>query len=300
MPDLNKALSEGTDARGGYTVPEIWAKKIYDLMQEHSKLLPLCEIVNMTSDTWLAPTVTAGSTAYWVAELGTITASNLTFGQVTLTAKKVAAKIQLSTELEEDSLVEIMKLVSNQMAQDLAIAVDSEILNGTGGQFTSYWRTIAGNTVAAAGANGDAISTVKFSNALYEGQVDFFNYDWSIMHPRVLRDVRNLTDANARPIFNQETFGSPLLKTGAIGTILGMKVMEHTSIPITITKGSGTTLTDVIVVKSKKCGIFGKRRSLTAHKFYDIDDDSYYLQVNMRVAFAVAYPNAICIIKDIT
>ena len=296
--DLNKALSEGTNSAGGYSVPEIWAKKLYDLMQEKSKLIPLCEVVNMTSDTWYAPTVTDGSTAYWVAELGTITASDLTFGQVTLTAKKVAAKIQLSTELDEDSMVDIMKLVSNQMATDLALAVDSEILNGTGGQFTSYWRTIAGNTVTA-GASGDDISVAKFSNAQYEGQVDYFNYDWTIMHPRCLRDVRNLTDANARPIFNQETFGSPLLKTGAIGTILGMKVMEHTSIPITITKSSGHTLTDVIVVQSKKCGIFGKRRGLTAHKFYDIDDDSWYLQVNMRVAFAVAYPNAICIIKDI-
>ena len=296
--DLNKALSEGTNNKGGYSVPDIWAKKLYDLMQEKSKLIPLCEVINMTSDVWYAPTVTAGSTAYWVAELGTITNSDLTFGQVTLTAKKVAAKIQLSTELDEDSLVDIMKLVSNQMATDLALAVDSEILNGTGGQFTSYWRTIAGNTVSA-GASGDDISVAKFSNAQYEGQVDYFNYDWTIMHPRCLRDVRNLTDANARPIFNQETFGSPLLKTGAIGTILGMKVMEHTSIPITITKSSGYTLTDVIVVQSKKCGIFGKRRGLTAHKFYDIDDDSWYLQVNMRVAFAVAYPNAICIIKDI-
>jgi HK97 family phage major capsid protein len=297
MVDINKALSEGSNSAGGYTVPEIWANKIYALMQEQSIMIPLCEGVNMTSDVWFAPTVTAGSTAYWVAELGTITASDLTFGQITLTAKKVAAKVQLSTELEEDSLVDIMKLVSNQMATDLALAIDSAIINSpaswTGMRFGN------GNSVAASGANGDAMSVAKINTAIYEGQVDHFNYDVMICHPRVLKDLRALTDGNARPIFDVVTYDNPLYKTGVMGMVMGLQIKTSTEMPTTQRKGSAATLTDVLVIKSKKCGIFGKRRGMTAHKFYDIDTDSWYLQCNTRVAFAIPYANAICNIIDI-
>jgi HK97 family phage major capsid protein len=299
MPDLNKALREGSDTYGGYTVPEDFAKKIYELMQERSKLLPLMEQVTMNTDVWKAPTVGSGTTSYWVAELGTITASEMTFSQVTLTAKKIAAKVQLSTELDEDSIIDVMNLVSSQMATDLAISVDDEIMNGTGGQFTQYWRTVAGQTVDA-GTNGDAITVNKFNDAIYKGQVSFMEYDFAIMHPRTIKNLRALTDSTGRPIFNEETYGSPLLKDGVVGTVYGLKIIPHTKVPINLVKNSGTTLTDVIVVQSKKCGIYGRRRGMTAHKFYDIDNDSWTLQVNMRCAFAVAYANAICIIKDIT
>jgi HK97 family phage major capsid protein len=300
MVDLSKALREGSDPAGGYTVPEEFANKIYELMQAKSKMLPLMEQVNMNSDTWKAPTVGSGTTSYWVAELGTITASEMTFSQVTLIAKKIAAKVQLSTELDEDSIIDVMNLVSGQMATDLANSIDTEILVGAGGQFTTNcWENIAGNVIHAS-SGGDDISIAKFNNAIYEGQVDFMSYDYAVMHPRSIKNLRALTDSTGRPMFNEETFGSPLLKDGIVGTIYGLKVLPHTGIPITLVNGgSGAVLTEIFVAESKKCGIYGRRRGMTAHKFYDIDNDSWTLQVNMRCAFAVAYPNAICKIKDL-
>jgi HK97 family phage major capsid protein len=296
--DINKALSEGTNDKGGFTVPEIWASKIYNIVQEKSIMIPFCEQVEMKSDTWYAPTVTAGSTAYWPAELGTITGSDLTFGQVTLTAKKVASKVQLSTELAEDSLVDVMKIVSGQMAEDIALDIDSAIINGNG-HFTGM-RAAAGNDVAASGADGDAITHRKILDAIYAGAADKFKYDTMVCNPRTIRDLRALTDSTGRPLYDMITMDSPLYKTGVLGVIEGLKVFETTSVPINLTKGGGTTLTDVIVFKTKKCGIFGLRRKMTAHKFYDIDDDSWYLQVNTRVGHTVPYANAICTISNLT
>lgn len=304
MPDILKALSEGTDSKGGYTVPEQFARRMFEYLQQESVMLKVVEVVKMDSDLWKAPKLTGGTTAYWVGENATITASDVTFGQVTMTAKKVAALTQISSELSEDSYTDVMRLVAEQMAKDLAYAIDDEIINGTNGKFEAYMRdsSLSGiNTVDATGSNGDAITMEKFSQAIYEIVKDHVQQpDYVIVNPRVTKDLRNLTDTNGRPLWDAVTYDSPLYKDGVIGFIMGMKVLETTALPTNITKGTSTTCTDILVVRSKKCGIFGRRRKLTVHKDYDIDTDSYKLQTNLRCAFNIPYPEAICIIKDIT
>lgn len=301
--DVLKSMTEGTATAGGHLVPEILSRKILALVQEKAKLPKLCMQVKMTSDTLYIPSVTAGSTAYWVGEIGTITASDLTFGRVTLTAKKVAALSQFSTELEEDSISSVMDIVFNQIAKDLALKIDDEILNGTGGQFSNYWTYTSMtnvNTVAASGADGDAMAIDKVSDAIYEIRADNHNATHILCHPRVTRDFRNLTDTTGQPIFNEFNFGHPLLEEGVIGTIYGLKLIEHSSISLTQTKGSGTTLTDVIVITKGESGVFGMRRTLKTHKFYVIETDSWKVQSNIRCAFNVPYPKSMCIIQDIT
>lgn len=297
--DINKTLVEGTDSKGGYSVPEQFARKIYELVQEKSIMLKFFERVNMTSDTWKAPTLVSGTTVRYPGEAGTITASDVTFGQVTLNAVKLATLTKMSTELMEDSVVDVMNMVADQMAQDIALAIDENVINGTYIFSTTCLSAKAGNTVSSTESNGDDISLDKFTSAKKEGWTDHFDYDVVVCNPAIIKKLMDLTDGNNRPIFNMETFGSPLLKEGAIGTVYGMKVYTTSSVPANLTKGTSNTLTDVYVMKSKKCGIFGLRRGLKVHKFYDIDDDTWKLQSNLRVAFNTAYPNAICKIEYI-
>jgi HK97 family phage major capsid protein len=303
MPNILKALNETTDASGGYLVPDQFAKRLFEYLQQKSVMLKVVETVQMTSDLWKAPKLTGGTTARWIGENATITSSDTTFDQVTMTAQKVAALTQLSTELMEDSFTDVMRLLAEQMAIDLAYAIDDEMVNGTNGKFENYMRdsTITNINTVTASTHGDTIAVAKFSNAIYEIVSDQAGQpDYCIVNPRVTRDLRNLTDANDRPLWDAMTYDSPLYKNGVIGTVMGLKVIESTVLPLNITKGTSSTCTDILVVKSKKCGIFGRRRNLTVHKDYDIDTDSWKIQSNLRCAFNIPYPKAICIIKDIT
>ena len=74
-----------------------------------------------------------GLTVYYPAEGGSITASDLTFGQVNLAATKYAALALMSTELNEDSVISMTDLITRDIAYKFALAEDTNSFLGDGG-----------------------------------------------------------------------------------------------------------------------------------------------------------------------
>lgn len=302
MVDVIKALNETTNSAGGFFVPEEFAKRVFDRVVTQSTALQLVEQVNMKYDVMHFPTVATGHTAYWVNENSAITSSDATFGQVNLSVKKVAALTEISTELMDDSDPSIMEYVTRMLSEDLAFEIDNQLYNGTGSPIngmrdTATYTSI--QTIASTGANGDEITLAKISEAVAKLATENFTGSHLVAHPKVIRKLRDLKDTTNRPIFDEATFGSPLLAEGVIGTIYGLKVIQTNRLPTNLTKGTSTTLTDVLVVEAKRCGLFGNRRQLQFNKFYQIAKDNWQLQTNMRVAFTVPYQKSIVIIKEI-
>lgn len=305
MADINKILYEGSNAAGGYLVPDEFAARVYELIQAKTIVLPDLESVQMSSDVMYIPKTTNGSTAYWVNETASITASTPGYGRITLTAKKVAALINASTEILEDANVSVANLIVEQMARDLALAIDSEIINGTGAAFTGLLDTASytNSYSAGSGTTSGNIGLTAISKAVDTILAD--NHEMptvSYWNPRTVGSLRVLTDSSGRPMFNQETFGSPLLANGVVGTVYGMKVKPSTQMPINVSYGTTAALlagADAIVGCEKQFGIFGNRRALTFKQDYAIANDYNQYQVTMRGAFSVKYPNSYCVIKAI-
>jgi len=122
------------------------------------------------------PKMTAGNTAFWLADENTaITESQPTLGQLSLAPKNVAALTELSHQLMTQSTPDADTLVLTSIARDIGLAVDVGILRGTGaaGQPTGIATTagigaFTGTSLAAPGvlnAQGD----VAAANALYPG-----------------------------------------------------------------------------------------------------------------------------------
>ncbi len=302
MADIKKAVIEGTDASGGYLTPEILKRKVYELIQNNTVMVPLLENIKLTSDTTYLPRNTKGTTAYWVAETQSITSSTPEWERITLSPKKVAALVPISTELLEDAAVNpsTANYVVEQMGKDLGLALDAEILTGSS-NFTGLFDTASYNNVISAGSdtNGAEISLSKFVDAINECEKDNFAPDVSVFNAQTINALRKLTDGNGRPMFDNATFGSPMLKDGALGTIYGTKVYSTNQIPHSLTSGTASDTTEALVGKQKKFGVYGLRRDLNFHKFYEIDNDYWKYQVNMRAAFNTLYKNAYCVILDI-
>ncbi len=307
MVDIRKALNEGTAGEGGYFVPEEQASKFLDLVQQQNTAIALCDQWTMKSDVLNIPTIASGNTAYWTNELGTITSSDLATGQVVLTAKKVAAITAISTELLEDNDPQIGQKVSEQLARDIAIEVDKAIYNGNTGSYTS---NIAGfrdtstytdiNTVAA-GSDGDAISVDKILAGKKAIKNDYFVQGGThlVIHPNIEYKLMGLTDSDGRPLFSAMDTNNPLYSTGVIGTVLGLTVVVTPALATDLTKGSGTALSDAIILTKGVSGIYASRRSVEFHKEYQIVTDEFKIQSNIRMAFRVAYQKSVCIIKDL-
>jgi HK97 family phage major capsid protein len=122
------------------------------------------------------PKMTAGNTAYWLADETTaITESQPTIGQLALAPKNVAALTELSHQLMQQSSPDAESLVLNSIARDIGLAVDVGILRGSGnsGQPTGIATTgsigaFTGSSLAAAGLL-DAQADVATANALMPG-----------------------------------------------------------------------------------------------------------------------------------
>lgn len=304
MADIKKAVQEGTDKYGGYLSPEVLQRKVYGLVQNETVMKPLLENVKLSSDTTYLPRNTKGTTAYIVAETTSIGTSTPEWERITLSPKKFAGLVKASTEVLEDAATNpaVANYLMEQMGTDIALKYDDEIINGTGGSgFTGLRNTASYNNVISAGSdtNGAEISLTKVSDAINECEQDNFSPDTIVAHPKTINALRKLTDGNGRPMFDEATFGSPILKDRAVGTLWGCKVYSTNQMDHTLTSGTASNTTDMLVAKKGKFGVFGLRRNLTFHKDYDIDYDLWKYQANMRVAFNTLYANAYCVVTDI-
>jgi len=319
MTDIMKALIEATGSMGGYLVPDEFSNRLLALIQAKAVIMNDCDIRQMAGLTKYIPKVTSGSTAYWPAELGTITASAPYYGRITLTAKKVAALTEASSEVLEDNIVNVADQFVDQMGTDIALSIDAEMIYGTGTNFTGLRDTASfTNAVDAIGtinmthADGTASSltasqiTVKaVQTAVNEILKDNHDQpDVSYWNPKTLGQVQALTDSTTRPILNMETYGSPLLREGITATLYGTKVKTTTQLPTTLSYGTtsasgSASSADAIVGRSKMFAICGQRRGFIWKTDYDIVTDKYKYQTTMRLAFAIKYPNAYCMIRAI-
>jgi len=92
------------------------------------------------------------------------------------------------------------------------------------------------------------------------------------------------------------------LREGVLGIIYGTKAKSTTQLPITLSYGTTAALkacTDALVGVSKQFAIVGQRRGFIWKTDYDITTDMYKYQTTMRLAFAIKYANAYCMIRGI-
>lgn len=125
------------------------------------------------------PKMTAGNTAYWLADESTqITESQPTIGQLSLSPKNVAALTELSHQLMAQSTPDAEQLVLDSIAREIALAVDVGVLRGTGasGQPTGIVTTAGIGSVSGTGFYTNAQdrvlkfqSDVASQNALLPG-----------------------------------------------------------------------------------------------------------------------------------
>ena len=125
------AQNIGTAADGGNLVPQPLNDSLINLLEDYGVARRACQRVVMSADTWSVPKVTAHATVYYPAEAASITESDLAFGQVQLTAQKLAALVKMSSEVTEDSIVDIMNVVVESIAYSIAIEEDKNLFNGS-------------------------------------------------------------------------------------------------------------------------------------------------------------------------
>ena len=127
-----KTMSGGSNAGGGYMVPDPLATRVIDKARNAAVVMQAGALtVPMPSSTLRIARVEGDPTAGWKSENSAATASDITLGQVTLTARTLVAYVKSSVELIEDAS-EIQNTIENALAAALALELDRVALRGSG------------------------------------------------------------------------------------------------------------------------------------------------------------------------
>ncbi len=170
-----RVQTEGVNTGGGFLVPDAMEQAIIDLREVYGVARRECRITPMGTDHVTVPRRTGGVTAYFVGETDQITASDKSWNQVELTAKKLGALTRMSTDLDEDAVISIADDLAAEMAYAFAKKEDECLVDGDGtstygGMIGIRTRMVDGNhagsyvEAAAAGDNWSEIDLADLTN----------------------------------------------------------------------------------------------------------------------------------------
>ena len=149
--EVRNDQSEGTDAAGGYTVPDPLSSEVIEFRNATGIARRVCSVWPMTSDTLRIPKLVSGQTVYYPAENAAITKSDTAWSQPQLTAVKRATLTQMSTELDEDNIVQFANRIVARAAYELAWREDVEFIQGDG---TATYGNVSGLSDAVGAGGG--------------------------------------------------------------------------------------------------------------------------------------------------
>jgi HK97 family phage major capsid protein len=290
----SKAMSQGTDTAGGYIVPEEAITQVIEKLKAQVVAYDLgardmaCNGVPVT-----IPKLSTAATGYWVSENATITSSDLGFEQINMTPKTVAGRVILSNLLLETSQPAADQIIEQDLAQQLGLAVDLGVLNGSSGGGagepvgiiqTSGVGTFSTSMTASVAPTlselMDAMDDLSTANAL-RGKLG-----WA-MHPLALSKCRQILENGGGTYIPV----SPVNTTSSFtDSLFGYPVRTSTQLP-TVAANSASIIfgnfDDVIIAR------WGGMRLLAS----DTSDDAFskdqtHIRATMRVDVAVRHPES--------
>jgi HK97 family phage major capsid protein len=129
---LNRAMSEGSNERGGYLVPEEFASDLIVLVEQHGVYRRNANVVTMNSDSYSTPRLTADLAATFVGESQSGTNDEMEYDRLSLVAKKIMILAPFSSELSDDSTISIGDQLAGSAGRAFALKEDQCGFNGDG------------------------------------------------------------------------------------------------------------------------------------------------------------------------
>ena len=284
-----RALSEGSNGAGGYTVPDILSASMIDRLRAQSVLTRAgARTVPLASDTNYVARVASDPTTYWRAENAEVTASDPTFDRITLAPKSLMALVKCSRELLEDSL-NMEQMLPQIIASAMALEVDRAGLFGTGAdsQPTGLTGLSIGQVALAdklsdhaGGAYGSLVAARTAILTANAGEPTAI-----ILHPREDGALVGLLNGNGDP-------------AQAPAKIAAIPQLTTTTIPVN--GGVGTNESSIIVGNFRHM-LIGLRNSLRIEVLKEryAEFNQFGFIAHMRVDFAAEHLGAFAEITGI-
>lgn len=260
---MKAALQEDTTTEGGHLVPTVIESDIVRQVMDAGRLFPMARQVQMTKKVHQMPNEDTAVTVNWVAEEGTLTGGEPTFGQKTLTAKKLAGRATMSIELVEDSNPGLLAYLLEVFTEKMGGELDKQLVLGDGSSpaITGIDNTSGINVISSsATAAGRNLTWQLLVNTFFgSGESSAIENGYWIVSPKGYATILGLADSTGQPIVKD------IGREGApAGTLLGRPVLFSarwggTPSGVTATLDDSTNTNTKIIYGVPSSLLFGTR-----------------------------------------
>ena len=214
--ELSKALAENIFESGGAVVPDEYVEEVVDLLRAQAVVRNLgARTMPMNSGSLTMPYLAEGASANYVGENKNIPASQQEFGQLQLSAKKLAALVPISNDLLRDASPQVDTIVRDDMVEALATREDLAFLRDDGTENKPKGMRYWADKDHVFNRSGSDLSNIvsdlgKCVRNLEEANIPINSGGW-VMTPREKWYLMTLLDDNGNKIFWDEMQEGTLL-----------------------------------------------------------------------------------------
>lgn len=291
-----KQMNVGTDADGGYLVPEEFSPTLLRMIEIYGVARRESTVIPMNRMELSFPRLLSGTPVYWVGEGQPITQTKPSFGTLKMTAKKLASIVPVTSELLEDSTIAIANLIVTLFAEAIAQEEDricfvGDVI-GNGDPFNGVLHDpdvtsiyMPATKVAFGDVTADdlsnmiaALPTSAHKNAVFR------------MHPTVFNLIRTLKSSlTGEYIYAQPGLAQP-------GMIWGYPYQLIDSMPMMTNSGANKPF---IVLGNLKHMFLGDRRQMGIVQSNQVGfiNDLIHIRVIERISIAVGLPKGFTVLR---
>lgn len=213
MPE--NSLKAGSDGAGGYLIPDEFENKLLEGLKEHNVLRKLAHTIP-TTHKLLIPTEQGGSLAQWTDEEAPYPESDISFGQVELSAHKLAMRVLVTDEMLEDSGINLEEYILKEISEAFADAEEKALFhgNGIGKPMGLIYQAPVGTVSKEIGA----ISVEDVLDLIYSVSKNYREKSVLVMSEHAYRELHKTKHANGTYIWN------PDLEKDQYETLYGYRV----------------------------------------------------------------------------
>ena len=205
-PDEARSLNTGSDAKGGYLVPESFAETVITKLGEKSYIRNIAN-VSASTTTENLPVEGDDGESTWVDEEGTYGESDPEIGRVTMEAWKAGRIVKVTDEALQDTVPAIEDYVAMKFAKSTTKLEEEAFVNGDGVKKPKGFLLDA--EVGVTTASSTAFTADEIIDLEYSLDEDYEKNAVWMMNKNTKAMVRKLKDSNGDYLWSKGLNGEP-------------------------------------------------------------------------------------------
>ncbi len=247
---------------GGYVVDSELSAEIRHLMTEYGVARREMTALQLSKNSYKANQLATDITVYWGTEGGSMLSTEMVLGQEELSLVKLYAIVSLTSELIEDSEIDLFGFISGRVAEGFARAEDEAFFIGDGtgtyGSFTGLLNATDGNTVTMTGTTFASVTADDFLDMQDATPQAALRNGKYYMHRSIRNLLRKLKDDQNNYIYQKPAENKP-------ATLWDKPIIEVEAMPVASSTAANKAF--VLFGDLKLACILGYKGAMNAKRF---------------------------------